>query len=221
MLIQNTGSNTITADDSTENTVENPIEVDGSETASKRHKSKVWEHFTKYKDVNGKQRSLCKHCKKNFVGDSNQGTSHLNNHLKRCTAKIYTDAGHKSIFAMKKSEESAKAEIFKFDQFKSRMDLSKMIIKHNYSFSMVDHEFFEYFCKGLNPEFKLISRNTVRADIIKLHDEMKVKICEMIDGLDCKVTLTTDIWTSDSQNFAYACLTTHYIDDEWQLQKKS
>ena len=42
----------------------------------------------------------------------------------------------------------------------------------------------------------------------------------MIDGLDSKVTLTTDIWTSDSQNFAYACLTAHFIDSHWDLKKK-
>ena len=95
-----------------------------------------------------------------------------------------------------------------------------MIIKHNYAFSMVDHEFFEYFCHGLNPEFKVITRNTVRADIIKLHDETKFKVNELLDKLDCRVTLTTDIWTSDSQNFAYACLTAHYIDFEWKLHKK-
>ncbi|KAL8147028.1 hypothetical protein AgCh_004660 [Apium graveolens] len=217
----NTNSNTVTGDYSTENTVGNPIEVDGSEKPSKRPKSKVWDHFTKYNDANGKLRSLCKHCKKNFVGESNQGTSHLANHLKRCTAKIYNDAGQKSIFAaMKKSEGPAKVDTFKFDQHKSRKDLTTMIIKHNYPFCMVDHEFFEYFCNGLNPEFNLISRNTVKSDIIKLHEEMKVKIYEVMDGLDCRVTHTTDIWTSDAQNFAYACLTTHYIDDEWELQKK-
>lgn len=98
------------------------------------------------------------------------------------------------------------------------MDLATMIVKHNYPFSMVDHEFFEYFCNGLNPDFNLISRITVRSDIIKLHEEMKVKICELIDGLDCRVTFTNDIWTSDAQNFVYACPTAHYIDDEWRLQ---
>lgn len=37
--------------------------------------------------------------------------------------------------------------------------------------------------------------------------------------MGCRVTLTTDIWTSESQNFAYACLTAYYIDNQWALQK--
>lgn len=74
----------------------------------------------------------------------------MNNHLKRCTAKIYTNAGHKSFFAMKKFDGLTKVETYKFDQHKSRMDLARMIIKHNYPFGMVDLQFFEYFCNGLN-----------------------------------------------------------------------
>ena len=197
------------------------VDVD-AEDDKKRRKltSPVWNDFTKYKDSAGNVKALCKHCKKSFVGDSNSGTSHLAGHLKRCTAKIYKDRGQKTIATMKNLDGTTKVESFKFDQHKSKMDLARMIIKHNYAFNIVDHEFFEYFCFGLNPDFRLPARNTVRSDIIKLHEEMKHKVYEMIDGLDSKVTLTTDIWTSDSQNFAYACLTAHFIDSHWDLKKK-
>lgn len=121
---------------------------------------------------------------------------------------------------MRSSDGSIKVESFKFDQHKSRLDSAKMIIKHNYSLNMVHHEFFEYFCFDLNPDFKLPTRNTVRSNIIRLHEEMKGKVYEMINGLSCRVTLTTDIWTSDSQNFAYASLTAHCVDNDWALEKK-
>lgn len=57
------------------------------------------------------------------------------------------------------------------------------------------------------------------SDIIKLHEDMKKKLYEKIDNMGCRITVTTNIWTSDSQIFAYACLTTHCIDNEWELQK--
>lgn len=209
---------------------ENPILVDvdaavnGDATANtkknRKRTSKVWIDFNEYKDANGKVKALCKHCKKSFVGESKSGTSHLAQHIKRCNAKIYKDRGQKSVMAMKKSDGSTQIEAFKFDQDRSRMDLARMVIKHNYPFNIVDHEFFEHFCNGLRPEFRLVSRNTVRSDIIKLHEEMKKKVYEKINDIGCRVTLTTDIWTSDSQNFAYACLTVHYIDNDWELQKK-
>lgn len=207
-----------------DNSIQNPIDIDVPASDDKKRNrkstSKVWNDFTRYTDANGVKKARCNHCKNPFVGQSTSGTSHLASHLKRCTAKIYKDSGQKTLFAVKSSEGKAKVESFKFDQYKSRMDLGKMVVKHNYPFNIVEHEYFEYFCNGLNPDFKLPSRNTVRSDIIKIHGEMREKVYAMLDELRCRLTLTTDIWTSDSQNFAYAALTVHYIDDEWELNKK-
>lgn len=181
--------------------------------------SKVCNDFSRYTDANGIKKATCNHRKKSFMGDSTSGISHLASHLKRYTAKIYKDNGKKTNFAVKNSEGKAKVESFKFDQYKSRMDLGIMVVKHNYPFNIIEHEYFEYFFNGMNLDYKLPSRNTVRADIIKIHGEMKEKIYEMLDKLSCRITLTSDIWTFDSQNFAYAALTTHYVDDEWELNK--
>lgn len=74
--------------------------------------------------------------------DSSQGTSHLANHLKTCTTKLYKDARQKINFVMKMAKGLIKVEAFNSDEHKSKIDLKKMIIKHNYSFSMVDHDFF-------------------------------------------------------------------------------
>lgn len=161
---------------------------------------------------------MCNHCKKSFVGDSKSGTSHLAKHLKRCTAKIYKSKGQPTLATIKNFDGSVKVETFTFSQDKSRMDLAKMVVKHNYPFNMSEHEFFEYFCNGLQPDFKLLSRSTIRSDVVKLHEEMKGKVYEVLDALDFRITLTTDICTS--QNFAYAALTTHYISSDWELNKR-
>ncbi|KAI5678654.1 hypothetical protein M9H77_09604 [Catharanthus roseus] len=80
---------------------------------------------------------------------------------------------------------------FKFDQEKSRRALENMIIKHNYPFYMCEHEFFEKLCNK------------------------KMKLYEFLDALDCRITLTTDIWASKHANIAYTCLTAHYFNDNW------
>lgn len=211
--------------EATINTIQNPIDVDASapepeDKARRAKKSKVWNDMNQIKDSKGVERAVCNHCKKSFVGDSKSGTSHLAKHLKRCTAKIYKSKGQPTLATIKKFDGSVKVETFTFSQDKSRKDLAKMVVKHNYPFNMAEHEFFEYFCNGLQPDFKLPSRNTVRSDVVKLHEEMKGKVYEILDALDSRVTLTTDIWTSDSQNFAYAALTVHYISSDWELNKK-
>ena len=45
--------------------------------------SDVWKHFTR-KNVDGKSKAQCHYCGKLYLGESNQGTSHLFNHLARC-----------------------------------------------------------------------------------------------------------------------------------------
>ena len=38
-------------------------------------------------------------------------------------------------------------------------------------------------------------------------------------SLLCKISLTCDVWTGPN-NFPYLCLTAHWIDIEWNLQKR-
>ena len=56
-------------------------------TSSKqrRLKSEVWNDFKRV-EVNGKHQAICNHCRKFFSGSSKSGTTHLKNHLSRCSA---------------------------------------------------------------------------------------------------------------------------------------
>lgn len=56
-------------------------------TSSKRRRlvSEVWNDFKRV-EVDGECRALCTHCHKHFSGSSKSGTTHLKNHLSRCSA---------------------------------------------------------------------------------------------------------------------------------------
>ena len=56
-----------------------------------------------------------------------------------------------------------------FDQDVARKELALMIIVHEYPLSMVNHVGFRKFCAALQPTFKLVSRNTIRKDIIDMY----------------------------------------------------
>ena len=56
---------------------------------------------------------------------------------------------------------------YQFDQVKVRNNLARMVILHEYLLSMVDHIGFREFVGFLQPLFKLISRNTLKSDILK------------------------------------------------------
>ena len=56
---------------------------------------------------------------------------------------------------------------YQFDQVKVRNNLAHMVILHEYLLSMVNHIGFRKFVGFLQPLFKLISRNTLKSDILK------------------------------------------------------
>ncbi|XP_031259536.1 zinc finger BED domain-containing protein RICESLEEPER 1-like [Pistacia vera] len=58
--------------------------VENSSCSKRKRRSKVWEDFTYSVGKDGKEWAQCKHCKKEFVGSSKSGTTHLKNHLKSC-----------------------------------------------------------------------------------------------------------------------------------------
>jgi hypothetical protein len=41
----------------------------------------------------------------------------------------------------------------------------------------------------------------------------------MLMGFNCRVSLTTDLWTAH-QNSCYMVITCHYLDEDWTIQKR-
>lgn len=125
----------------------------------------------------------------------------MTKHLKVCTARKLRCERQQQI-QHSKSIVIGNIELsnFKFDQEKRRRALAKMLIKHNYPFNMCENEFIEKFCNSLNPNFKLASKNKIRTKVMLVHKEEKIKLYEFLDSLDCRITLTTDIWTSEYVN---------------------
>jgi len=68
--------------------------------------------------------------------------------------------------------------------------------------------------------YKFRTRNTIKSDCLEVYKIEKTKLQSILDGISSKVSLTTDLWTPDHQNLGYCCVSCHYIDDSWKLNKK-
>ena len=82
---------------------------------------------------------------------------------------------------------------YQFDQNIVRNNLASMIILHEYPLSIVDHNGFREFVKSLQPLFKLISRNTLKSDILKIYDNERKKALKMTDNNGSRMAITTDM----------------------------
>ncbi|KAK1309653.1 hypothetical protein QJS10_CPA08g01608 [Acorus calamus] len=93
-----------------------------------------------------------------------------------------------------------------------------MIIVHEYPFRMVEHPLFILLLKTLNPRYEPLKRQSVKNDVMKVFAIEKEKLKVAFSSID-RFSLTADLWTSN-QTIGYMCLTGHYLDSEWTLQKR-
>ncbi|KAL5727122.1 hypothetical protein ACHQM5_000352 [Ranunculus cassubicifolius] len=110
----------------------------------------------------------------------------------------------------------------KFDPLVFRELIELAIIRHDLPFQFVEYEgvreAFRYAAYA-NQDLKLVSRNTAKSDIVKIHGREKVKLKKMLHIAPGRISLTSDLWTSLA-NDGYISLTAHFVDSDWKLQKR-
>ncbi|KAL8470747.1 hypothetical protein ACS0TY_033349 [Phlomoides rotata] len=181
--------------------------------------SVVWNHF-KRQQIKGKWKAECSYCKKQLGGDTKNGTRHLHDHLRICPLKNTRDI--KQSILMPKKDTGGKFSVgtYTFNEEIVRKDLASMIVLHEYPLSMVEHFGFRRFLSSLQPLFKVVSRNTVKNDIMKIYEFEKTKTMRIIEKNTSKIAITTDMWTASNQKKGYMAITAHFIDETWKLRSR-
>ncbi|TYG53201.1 hypothetical protein ES288_D09G090400v1 [Gossypium darwinii] len=176
-----------------------PIPVDDGfneyESALKRQKSttlKVWDEMTKLECENkNKLKAQCNHCKTIFSAKSSSGTSHLRRHLNSCI-----QPSPKGVPSIKN---------YKFDADECRQAISTFIV---------------YMMRIASPNFKNISRHIAARDGLMYYAKERDHVKEELAKAPGLICLTSDNWNSEHTNDEYICVTAHWVDKYWKLQKR-
>ncbi|XP_028753930.1 zinc finger BED domain-containing protein DAYSLEEPER [Neltuma alba] len=205
----------------------------------RKKKSIVWEHFTIETVSAGCRRACCKQCKQSFAystGSKVAGTSHLKRHIAKgtCPALLrnqqqnqltpYTPRGRGSgggnaSDTPKRRYRSPSTPYMIFDQDRCRHEIAKMIIMHDYPLHMVEHPGFVAFVQNLQPQFNMVTFNTIQGDCVATYLSEKQNLMKYFEGLPGRFCLTLDMWTS-SQSVGYVFITGHFVDSDWKLQRR-
>ena len=110
-------------------------------------------------------------------------------------------------------------KVLEFNQEECRQALAKMVIIDELPFKFVENTGFRLFTHVVQPQFMIPSRWTVARDCLQLFLLEKAKLKSILSINSQMISVTTDTWTS-IQNLNYMCVTGHYIDDSWTLNKK-
>ena len=181
----------------------------------RRETSMVWKYFTKDEEVVGQKRTCrCNKCGSKYICDTSHGTKNLLKHLQTC--KKQRDL---SQMMFSQSSGSLTMHASKFDPDKFRELVIKGIIKHDLPLKFVEYEGVRAILSYLHEEVKHISRNTAKSDVLNLYKKEKCRLKRLLESIPGRVNLTSDLWTSIATD-GYLCLTAHFIDDDWRLQKR-
>ncbi|KAI5338992.1 hypothetical protein L3X38_018264 [Prunus dulcis] len=189
-------------------------------TMNKRKgRSPASEHFEN-KEIRGQMKAVCIHCKNILGASSKNGTRRLLDHVKSCLYKRQRTVDQSMLNPTKLSDGTVKLGTYNFDHDHARKKLANMIILHEYPLSIVDYIGFKMYFNALQPLFKVCSRNTIKKDIFKVFKLEREKTMKLLDTNKSRIAITTDMWTSNNQKRGFMTITSHFIDDAWNLQSR-
>ena len=215
---------------------QNPVEVEAqkqpevaeNEKTRKEYdsRSKVWQHFEKIFEKGKLVKARCVYCAKIVHADSKiNGTSSCRSHMLRCRKNPNPKSSRQSLLTLQPDVHSCDnvgvIGTWSFDQEAIRNALANMVIVDELPFKFVEAEGFKQFMSVACPRFKIPSRWTISRDCFNAFVEAKLNLKNffMNHCQSQRVSITTDTWTS-IQRINYMCITAHYIDLDWKLNKK-
>ncbi|KAK2663318.1 hypothetical protein Ddye_001892 [Dipteronia dyeriana] len=183
---------------------------------TRKRTSKVWKSFQMIEnDANGKARCKCKFCGQVFLCPSTHGTGNMRRHLDVCTKMKMHD-----VQQMLLDNSSGTMSLSQYrDEDDLREAVAEAIVLHDLLFSFVEWTRIVKMIGICTNEFGLVFRNTAKADVLKLYVKEKRKVKTMLQVVNGRISLTSDLWTSAATD-GFICLTTHFIYRNWVLRKK-
>ena len=187
----------------------------------KRHRkltSEVWNSFEFMDpDENGELFCKCKQCRQVYNAESRMGTGNLKRRLKNCKKSRFKNIGQ-MVLDYASGSGSSTSRLPEFNPTTFRELLASVVVRHELPFQFVEYEGIRDCFTYLNSEVKVVSRNTIRSDVLKMYRMEKVKIRDALSCVPGRICLTSDYWTSITTD-GYMSLTTHFIDNSWIILK--
>ncbi|KAG2688933.1 hypothetical protein I3760_09G116200 [Carya illinoinensis] len=208
---------------------DNLIDLEGMDSESfanedakikRRKRSNVWSFFDVVPDSDKvgdcKARAKCKVCGASYLAASKYGTGNLKRHIDTCPRRNTRDI---SQLMLGQNSGGISVSTSKFDPVQYRQLLVEAIVKHDLPFRFVEYSGVRTFMQYVRPDIPIISRNTAKADLIKMYHREKKRIKCMLSDAPGRICLTSDLWTSLSTD-GYMCVTAHFLDKKWDLKKR-
>jgi hypothetical protein len=193
-------------------------DVEGNKRKEMAARSNMWQHFTKIKENGQLRKGKCNYCKHEITTHPVlNGTSAMRRHFNSCKKNLHrVDDAKQGVLQVNRNNSVG---TWKFDPDLLRKAFSEMVIEDELPFAFGEKLGFKKFMNVACPRFIVSSRRTCTRDTVKTFFEQKAKLKIFFQEQCRRVSLTTDIWTSQQQD-SYMTVTARFIDNDWCLHKK-
>ena len=181
--------------------------------------SSIWEHFTKAHIEENKYQLTCKHCGKNYKFVSGQGYGTYQWHLRSKHPTLAgIDTRQQQISGYAKTNAPP---LFRYSENVYKEELARFTAVEHLAFNFGEKFGFNNFIQNAcTPQAKPVSRNTLKRQIFNLYKKGKEELKIFFMNYNGRVHIGSDIWTDPWQIHSYMGITCHWIDDDWNIQKR-
>ncbi|KAG2694388.1 hypothetical protein I3760_08G141500 [Carya illinoinensis] len=135
-----------------------------------RKRSNVWTFFEmvpESKNNDGKPRAKCKMCGVTYMVANKYGTGNMKHHIDACPRRSSRDIGQ---MMLSQGSGSISVSTTKFETEQYRELLIAAIVKYELPFRFVEYSRVRSLLQYLHPDVSIISRNTAKADLVKIYN---------------------------------------------------
>ncbi|XP_056694956.1 zinc finger BED domain-containing protein RICESLEEPER 2-like [Spinacia oleracea] len=158
----------------------------------------------------------------NARANNSSGTSHLKRHVDKCPKRINHDIRNFCISSNPSSggtsNMSLKNPNINFEEV--RRAICIYVVSGAHSFATCEEPGFKYMVSTMCPQFNTISRHTLRRDTLRYYDDEKKFVMDDLQNAPGRIAFTTDNWRSEHTDDEYMCITAHWVDANWKIQKR-
>ena len=190
-------------------------------TGSKRSRtSGVWQSFDEIKETcpDGREvsKARCRICRQILSARSSGGTGHLKRHAESCAKKQGIQLRQQQLMV----NPDGTVRSWEYDPMVARESLVRLIARQDLPLNFGESPAFEHYIQqSHNPRFKAVSRQTSTRDLENVYHKEATALKELFSTCTFSVSVTSDIWSSRARE-DYLSVVVHFVDDDWQLQKR-
>ncbi|KAL6537797.1 hypothetical protein OROMI_025440 [Orobanche minor] len=183
---------------------------------SRTLKSPAWLLFEKDKE---KQIASCRLCDYSVSHKNGSGTGTLSRHFAKHPDFDPTGGDVRTQQHLQVTT-GGQVENWRYSHKRAREATVRYVVQKEKPFSFAEDPVYEaYVQTALQPQWKRIPRSTLYNDGMRLFKEDCDTLKAVFDSLSCKFSFTSDLWTGRC-NLSYMCVTAHWVDDDWIMQKR-